>query len=161
MGPGTGGGMIPAFARQHVTRTGGAEGCVRARGEGKGGGRGQQDEHLSVLSLWAVAPHERQGIAKPETASGAVVWGRVVSVRTGLTVQQERALLQIADMPSVRIAEQTCIRTAKYDPNEVTLGRAVADALLRAGAVEYVSYRRVKITAAGLSGVRRVTGGET
>jgi len=78
-----------------------------------------------------------------------------------LTVLQERALLQISDMSSVRIAEQTCIRTAEYDPNEVTLGRAVADALLRAGAVEYVSYRRVKITEVGLSVVRRVTGVET
>ena len=77
-----------------------------------------------------------------------------------LTVLQERALLQIVDLPSVRISEQTCIRTAEYDPNEVTLGPHVAAALLFAGVVEYVSYRRMRITAKGRSVVRELTGGE-
>lgn len=66
-----------------------------------------------------------------------------------LTVLQERALTHIAGLPSVRITDQTCIPTAEYNPNEVTLGRAVADELLRAGVVEYVSYRRVRITEKG------------
>ena len=75
-----------------------------------------------------------------------------------LTVLQERALLQIADLPSVRIYDRTCLRNAEYNPNEVTLGRAVADALLLAGAVEYVSYRRVRITEQGQATIRRLSG---
>lgn len=78
----------------------------------------------------------------------------------GLTTTQERARLRIADLDSVRIFDRTCIRTSETNPNEVTLGQATADALLLAGMVEYVSYRRVKITEKGSAAVRRLTGGE-
>ena len=77
-----------------------------------------------------------------------------------LTVLQERALLQIVDLPSVRIAEETCIRRGESNPSEVTVGRATADALLRVGLVEHASYRRVRVTATGRDLVARLTGGE-
>lgn len=75
-----------------------------------------------------------------------------------LTVIQERSLLSVADMDSVRILDRACIRTAEHDLNEVTLSQATADALLLAGMVRYVSYRRVKITEKGLDTVRSLTG---
>lgn len=79
----------------------------------------------------------------------------------GLTVNDERALLRIADLDSVRISAVTCIRSAEQDALvEVTLSQATADTLLLAGMVQYVSYRRVKITEKGRATVRRLTGGE-
>lgn len=77
-----------------------------------------------------------------------------------MTVNDERFLLRIADLDSVRIAATSCIRIAEHDPNEVTLSQTTADVLLLAGMVEYASYRRVKITEKGRAFVRRLTGGE-
>jgi Mn-dependent DtxR family transcriptional regulator len=87
---------------------------------------------------------------------------KVVPIRPRhrLTSNDERGLLRIADLDSVRISAVTCIRSAEQDPNEVTLSQATADALLLAGMVQYVSYRRVKITEKGRATVRRLTGGE-
>lgn len=83
-----------------------------------------------------------------------------IRTRHPLTSHDERDLLRIADLDSVRIFDRTCIRNAETNPNEVTLGQATADALLLAGMVQYVSYRRVKITEKGRATVRRLTGGE-
>lgn len=77
-----------------------------------------------------------------------------------LTTKYEVVLIHIADLDSVRIYDRSCIRRAEYEPNEVTLSQATAEALLFSGMVQYVSYRRVRIIEKGRATVRRLTGGE-